>query len=117
MRKIIVFTLALMLGTISLSQAGQQDFTLVNDTGRPICDVYISPDNARDWQEDLLRNDKYCLPSGESIDISFDRSFRGVKMWDMRIVDDKGNETIYEDFNLMQISNIRLRRNGTAEYW
>lgn len=117
MYKTIGCIFAMLLGMVTVAQAGQQDFTLINDTGRPICDVYISPDNARDWQEDLLEGDKYCMSQGESIKITFDRSFQGVKLWDLRIVDNKGKETIYEDFNLMKISNIKVRRNGTAEYW
>lgn len=117
MHKTLVLTLALLLGAFSASQAGQQDFTLINDTGGPICDVFISPDNARDWQEDLLENDKYCISQGEKIEITFDRSFQGVKLWDMLIVDKNGRQTVYEDFDLTKISNIKLRRNGTAEYW
>ncbi len=115
--KKLVLTLTLLLASYGVCQAGAQDFTLINESGRPVCDIYISPDNARDWQEDLLENDKYCLGQGEKVTITFDRSFKGVKLWDLRVVDDKGNETIYEDFNLMNISNIKLRRNGTAEYW
>ena len=64
-----------------------------------------------------MEGDKYCLAQGESIKISFDRSLKGVKMWDLRVVDDKDNESIYEDFNLMEVSNIKLLRNGTADYW
>ena len=117
MPKAIALALALLLGQFAAAQAGEQDFKLINDSGRPGCDVYISPADATDWQEDLLEGDKYCLAQGESIKISFDRSLKGVKMWDLRVVDDKDNESIYEDFNLMEVSNIKLLRNGTADYW
>ncbi|MBQ9451764.1 MAG: hypothetical protein IJU65_00500 [Desulfovibrio sp.] len=114
--KRLILVLTLLLVSYGTGQAGEQDFTLINNSGRPICDVYISPDDARDWQEDLLEGDKYCLANGEQITITFDRSFKGVKLWDLRVVDNKGRETIYEDFNLSRISTITLRRDGTAEY-
>lgn len=117
MQKAIMLALALLLGQAAGVQAGEQDFKLINDSGRPVCDVYISPASATDWQEDLLEGDKYCLSQGESINISFGRSLKGVKMWDLRVVDDKGEESVYEGFNLMEVSNIKLLRNGTADYW
>ncbi|MCR5562476.1 MAG: hypothetical protein K6F46_03765 [Desulfovibrio sp.] len=117
MPKAIALALTLLLGQFAVAQAGEQDFKLINDSGRPVCDVYISPADATDWQEDLLEGDKYCLSHGESINITFGRSLKGVKMWDLRVVDDKGNDSIYEGFNLMEVSNIKLLRNGTADYW
>ena len=114
MKKALILTAALLLGSAA-AQAGQQDFTLVNDTGRPICDVYISPSDVADWQEDLLENDKYCMAQGESYHITFSRDLKGIKMWDLRVIDDKGKDKVYDDINLMEVSNITLRRTGVAE--
>ncbi len=36
-------------------------------------------------------------------------------MWDLRVVDDKGKDKVYEDINLMETSTITLRRTGMAE--
>ncbi len=48
MKKALILAVALLFGSVAAAQAGQQDFTLVNDTGRPICDVYISPSDVAD---------------------------------------------------------------------
>ena len=115
MKKTLILAIALLLGLVTAAQAGQQDFTLVNDTGRPICDVYISPDNATDWQDDLLADDKFCLGQGDSFYIKFSRELKGIRIWDMLVIDDRGKEKVYEDINLMEVSTITLRRNGVAE--
>jgi hypothetical protein len=115
MKKALILAVALLFGSVAAAQAGQQDFTLVNDTGHPICDVYISPSDVADWQEDLLENDKYCLSQGEKYHITFGRDLKGIKMWDLRVVDDKGKDKVYEDINLMETSTITLRRSGVAE--
>ena len=117
MRISLLLSLVLLFGSLAAAHAGQQDFTLTNKSGRDICDVYISPDNAKDWQEDLLESDKTCLHHGESVKIVFDRSLKGVRIWDMLVVDNKGNETVYENFDLMKISTIEIRPNSIAEYW
>ena len=115
MKKVLILAIALLFGSVAAAQAGQQDFTLVNDTGRPICDVYISPSDVADWQEDLLENDKFCLSQGEKYHLTFGRDLKGIKMWDLRVVDDKGKDKVYEDINLMETSTITLRRTGMAE--
>jgi hypothetical protein len=33
---------------------GKQDFSLVNQTGYDISEVYVSPANSSDWEEDVL---------------------------------------------------------------
>ena len=36
---------------------GKQNFTLVNQTGYDISEVYVSPANSSDWEEDVLGED------------------------------------------------------------
>src|SRR3712207_5253889 len=51
--------LALMLvvaGT-STAFADPRDFTLINNTGQVITEVYVSPSNQTDWGEDVLGRD------------------------------------------------------------
>ena len=51
--------------------AGQQDFTLYNETGVDIYQLYVSPASTDQWEEDVLGVD--VLEDGDAVDISFDR--------------------------------------------
>src|SRR5690348_3951173 len=66
---------------VTVTVAGDQDFTLVNKTGIEIYSVYISPSKAEDWEDDILGQD--TLPTGESVHISFARNEKAAK-WDLR---------------------------------
>jgi hypothetical protein len=92
--------------------AGNQDFTLVNNTGVEIDKVFISPHDSNDWEEDILGRD--TLPSGESVEIKFHRDEK-APIWDLRIEDSKGNAITWENLNLMQIAKLTLNyKDGKA---
>ncbi len=102
-------------GASSSTQAGAQDFTLVNQTGVEIDKVYISPHDADDWEEDILGQD--TLPSGQSVDIKFHRDETAAQ-WDLRIEDKQGNAIEWENLNLLKISKVTLHYKdgkGTAD--
>jgi uncharacterized protein YcfL len=87
------------------TQAGAQDFTLVNQTGVEIDKVFISPHDVNDWEEDILGRD--TLPDGSSVDIKFHRNEKAA-LWDLRIEDKGGNAIEWENLNLLEISKITL---------
>lgn len=94
------------------SEAGKQDFTLVNATGVEIDKVYISPHDKDDWEEDILGRD--TLPDGQSVDIKFHRN-ETAAMWDLRVEDKQGNSIEWENLNLLEISKVTLHyENGKA---
>ena len=98
--------------TASDTQTAKQDFTLVNATGVEIHSLYITPHEAKDWQEDILGRD--TLPSGESVDIKFHRSEKAA-MWDLRVEDKDGNSIEWENLNLPEISKVTLHyKDGKA---
>lgn len=88
-----------------LARAGDQDFTLVNETGIEIHAVYISPHSSDDWEEDVLGKD--TLPDGESVDIAFSRKEK-AKVWDLRVEDKDGDSYEWEKLNLLEISKVTL---------
>jgi hypothetical protein len=91
---------------------GDQDFTLVNKTGVEIYAVYVSPHDADEWGEDILGRD--TLPNNESVLIKFSRKEK-AKNWDLRIEDKKGDSIEWENFDLLEISTIKLYyKNGKA---
>src|ERR1041384_1019575 len=96
--------LSLLLSPAAFAQ-GKQDFTLHNATGVEIHELYVSPHSTDDWEEDILGQD--TLPSGDTVDITFSRTEK-AKMWDLKIVDGKGNSIEWENLNLLEISKVTL---------
>ena len=103
--------MAMLLCPAAFAQ-GKQDFTLVNMTGVEIHELYVSPHNTDDWEEDILGQD--TLPSGQTLDITFSPKER-AKLWDLKIVDGKGNSIEWESLNLLEIEKVTLHyKNGKA---
>jgi serine/threonine protein kinase len=99
-------------GSTSSTTGSRQDFTLVNRTGVEIHNVFISPHDSDDWQEDILGPD--TLPDGQSVDIQFHRNEKAA-MWDLRVEDKRRNAIEWENLNLLEISKITLHyKNGRA---
>lgn len=110
---VLLLSVAALLPSPALAD-GKQNFTLENRTGYKISEVYVSPGKASTWEEDVLTDDE--LPNGESVAIRFSRSEKSCN-WDLKVVYDDGETVEWEDFDLCEISNIRLfynRKKGTS---
>ncbi len=94
---------------VSAASQNKQDFTLHNETGQEIKEVYVSPTETDEWEEDILGVD--TLPNGDSVDISFTR--RREDMWDLKVVFRSGRSSIWTKLNLSQITDVTLSfKNG-----
>jgi hypothetical protein len=108
---VAICALSMMLLPTAFAQ-GQQDFTVVNQTGVEINKLFVSPHSSNDWEEDILGQD--TLANGDSVNIHFSRSEKAAK-WDLRIEDSDGNGIEWENLNLLQISQVTLHyKNGKA---
>lgn len=108
---VAICALSLLLAPAAFAQ-GKQDFTLVNKTGVEISEVYVSPHSTDDWEEDVLGQD--TLANNDSVDITFSRKEK-AKLWDLKVVDSKGNSIEWESLNLLEISKVTLHyKNGKA---
>lgn len=96
----------------STAMAGVQDFTLHNETGVEIHEVYVSPSKVNDWEEDILGED--TLDDGESVEISFnDRA--NVAKWDVLVKDGDGTGIEWTGLKLTEITDVTLHyKNGKA---
>lgn len=101
---VAVFSLSLLL-TQKASAQGKQDFTLHNETGVEINELYVSPHKSNDWEEDVLGQD--TLADGDSVAIHFSPRTK-PKLWDIRIVDGDGDSIMWENLNLLEISEVTL---------
>jgi hypothetical protein len=97
---VILFLMALMPVF-----AGDQDFTLVNDTGLTIDQLYCSPTTTKDWEEDVLGVD--VLKDGEKVEIKFSRDIKAAE-WDLMIVDQEGDKIYWTEINLLEAETITL---------
>jgi hypothetical protein len=92
--------------------AGEQDFTLHNNTGKEIHKLYVAPHSSDDWNDDILGQS--TLGDGESLNIKFSHKTRAAH-WDLRIEDENGNSVTWESLNLLEISEVTLHyKNGKA---
>lgn len=65
-----------------------------NLTGQAIHQLYLSPENVEDWENDIM--DKDVLPHGELMRINL--KGYDTKNFDIRIVDEDGDD--YQKFNI-----------------
>jgi hypothetical protein len=87
------------------------DFTLHNQTGYQIDQVYVSPNNSDNWEEDVLGED--VLENDSSVAITFNRQRQNF--WDLKVVFKGGREAVWKRFNLSQLTDIFISfRNGKA---
>ena len=105
-----MFGLALIVVTAAAStplvaQQSKLDFTLLNRTGVVITELYVSPDEKDDWEEDVLGQD--VLKHNESLDIAFSRSEKSCD-WDLKIKDEDGDEIEWDSLDLCAASHITL---------
>jgi hypothetical protein len=107
----LVFALSMLVASTAFAQA-KQDFTLHNMTGVEIHELYVSPHSSDDWEEDVLGQD--TLADGDSVDIHFSPKEK-AKLWDLKVVDSKGNSITWESLNLLEIADVTLHyKNGKA---
>jgi len=106
---ICVFVASLTASAVAQSKL---DFTLKNDTGLVISELYVSPSNSEDWEEDVLGKD--VLKDGESLDITFSRTEKSCS-WDLKIVDEEDDSVEWEKLDLCKAEHITLMyKNGKA---
>jgi len=93
----------------SSATQNKQDFTLHNETGQEIIEVYVSPTGVDNWEEDILGQD--TLASGDSVEISFSR--RREDRWDIKVVFRSGKNSVWNKLNLSQITDLTISfKNG-----
>jgi hypothetical protein len=98
-----------LVAVVASSPAGAQqsklDFTLLNRTGVVIMELYVSPDEVDDWEEDVLGKD--VLKHNESIDVTFSRTEKSCD-WDLKIKDEDGDEIEWDSLDLCAASHVTL---------
>ena len=112
MNRSVLIALFLLFATAGPVFAGKQDFTLINQTGFDIHEVYLSPHGGDDWEEDVMG--KGILADGQSVAIKFARTDK-TKEWDLKVVDKDGKAIVWEKLDFLEISKVTLHyKDGKA---
>jgi hypothetical protein len=85
--------------------AGQQNFTLVNNTGHTVVTLNVSASNENSWGEDILGRD--TLANGESATITFPHGETQCN-FDIRATYDDGATTDARNVNLCTLTTVTL---------
>lgn len=107
--RLLTLSLLLVVAVASgplVAQQSKLDFTLLNRTGITISELHVTPDELDNWEEDVLGRD--VLKHGESVNISFSRSEKSCD-WDLKIIDEDGDEIEWDSLDLCAASHITLR--------
>lgn len=106
-----LFIFIAIIGLVFLSQsanAQNQNFSITNNTGMILVDVFISPSNSDNWGSDVIPKD--MILDGET----FDFTFTGVDpehcSWDILFTADDGNKYYMRGVDLCSITTITLSR-------
>ena len=87
------------------SFAGDQDFTLHNQTGKTVQELYLSPHSENEWEEDVLSDE--ILENGEELEIKFDRK-ENAESWDMKVVFSDGKSSVWTKLKLTELTDITI---------
>lgn len=114
MKKIIAAALA-ATAWAATAWAATQDFVIVNKTGYPIEQVYVSASKEESWEEDVLGRD--ILPNRERVKIEFDGEADAC-LFDLKVVYADEETAEWAGINLCQVSTVILSYNRkTGETW
>ena len=100
--------LAAVLGLSAIAapaSAASQDFTILNNTGYPIAQVYVSASAKEDWEEDVLGKD--ILADGDRTKIRFNRD-EDACLWDLKVVYSDEESAEWQGINLCKVSVVAL---------
>lgn len=108
----LALSASLGVSAVAWGQA-KQDFTLVNKTGYTLSELYVSPSQADDWQDDVLGAD--ILEDGQTVDVSFQRATKTCK-WDLKVVyEDDDSSAVWRAIDLCTVGKITIKYNRKSD--
>ena len=105
---------AIVLGTAPAAFAGEQDFTIHNDTGMEIVELYVEASSAEEWGDEMLGGEH--LEDGGSSEISFD-GYEDECKFDIWLKDSKGGKWEVKGVDLCKIHDFVVTKKGNGLAW
>jgi hypothetical protein len=94
-----------------VAHAIDRDFTIHNNIGATINNLYISPHSSSRWGPDQLGND--VIANGAAWTFHFHPgNFRGVCVFDLKLVEPDNTEHVVNSLNLCTITDVNFTREG-----
>ncbi|MBC7618693.1 MAG: hypothetical protein H7293_06845 [Candidatus Saccharibacteria bacterium] len=111
-RFLLAGLLAAGLSIASIANAGDQDFTIVNETGMALGSMYVAPESdAKSWGSELFKGK--VLPSGNKVDITFSAKNTECE-YAIAFKDSDDNEYEIHNVDLCAITELRLSKSGNS---
>ena len=89
MKKLILSGLLLFLGAFIVSAQDLPSIRIVNNTGYPVYNIYISPSENETWGEDFLGED--ILENGQIFTCRLSTPLSEINVYDIGLEDEDGN--------------------------
>lgn len=105
MRRFGLVMVAALLLVSAVWAEDVRDITVVNKSGKPIMELYISPSEADDWEEDVLGVD--VLDNGEQVKIHFAGPVETC-LYDILAKNAQDDEWLLPDVNLCETFTITI---------
>lgn len=103
----LLFGVASYLRAQDAAPASENDFILVNSTGYVLDQVYVSPTNTNEWEEDILGQD--VLKDGEQVTIKFHPKATTGK-YDLKVVYEVDkSSSIWTGLDLTTINKLTIK--------
>ena len=104
--------MASALSVASIAFAGDQDFTIVNNTGMSLGSMYVAPESdSKSWGNELFKGK--VLPSGNQVEITFSAKNTECE-YAIAFKDSEGNEYEIHNVDLCSITELRLSKSGDS---
>ena len=81
-RLIVALALVASLGMAGHALAMDKKINIFNGAQYDIYTLYLSPTNANDWEENLLKQE--TLPNGDKVDVEVSRTEK-AEAWDVKV--------------------------------
>jgi len=110
MKKIIfcLFLLVLTAGFVSTQQRASPppEVTIINNTGYPIYEIYMTPDFDDYWGDDWLNG--RTIRNGESVTLTMEYTLSEANIYDICLVDTDDDTYTKMGVNITQVSSRRI---------
>jgi hypothetical protein len=106
---ILVIAVILCFTAINKSvNAQSQDFSMTNNTGMILIDVFISPNDENNWGSDVIPKD--LILDGETFNFTFTGVAADKCVWDIMFTAEDGVKYYMQNVDLCSITSITLSK-------
>ena len=106
-----LLTLVAAFAFSGITFAAQQDFDLINNTGRDIVTIKICESTSKQWSDNLLG--KFIMLDDTMVNLRFDDKNKNIQ-WDIQATFPDGKVQEYKGIDLSKVTSVTLNKNGTA---